>query len=73
MIVYKKDVWDALQMKGYDERRLQREKLLSASTIQGLKNGELCPMSKTVGKICELLQCPPECVIEYQNDMDFLW
>ena len=58
-------------MKGYDERRLRREKLLSTSTILGLKRGELCPMSKTVGKICELLQCPPEFVIEYKNDMDF--
>lgn len=55
---YKIDVLAALKEKGYNTTRLRREKLLSESTIQKLR--EKLPINwANISQICELLNCQP--------------
>lgn len=55
---YKIDVLAALKEKGYNTTRLRREKLLSESTIQKLRERQ--PINwANIAQICELLNCQP--------------
>lgn len=63
-IKYKIDVIAALKEKGYNTNRIRKEKLLSESTLQRLRNGELIN-GENLGRICELLNCQPGDVLEY--------
>ena len=66
-IKYKIDVLAALKAAGYNTNRIRKEKLLSESTLQRLRTGELIN-GENLGKLCELLHCQPgdilECVSE---------
>ncbi len=56
---YKIDVLQALKDKGYNTSRLRKEKLLSESTIQKLR--ERKPISwANIEQICRMLDCQPE-------------
>lgn len=55
---YKIDVLAALISAGFSTYRLQKEKLLSQSTIQKLRDGQ--PISwANIEKLCSLLHCQP--------------
>jgi len=57
-LVYKIDVLQALKDKGYNTNRLRKEKLLSESTIQQLRENK--PINwANIAQICELLECQP--------------
>ena len=57
-LVYKIDVLQALKDKGYNTNRLRKEKLLSESTIQKLRENK--PINwANIAQICELLDCQP--------------
>lgn len=57
-LVYKIDVLQALKNKGYNTNRLRKEKILSESTIQKLRDNK--PISwANIAQICELLECQP--------------
>lgn len=62
-----------LKRAGYPTFRLRDEKLMSESTIQKLRNGEMISMS-TLDTICALLGCQPDDVIGYSPtaDHDFI-
>ena len=66
-IVYKIDVLDALRNKGYNTNRLRKEKLLSESVIQGLRENRYITLTN-ISTICALLECQPGDLLEYVPD-----
>ena len=65
MIRYKIDVLQALKKAGYSTYRLQREKLLSAGTVQKIRSGDVSLSIEIVNTICGLLECQPGDLLEW--------
>lgn len=66
-LIYKADILASLKEKGFNTTILRRNKLLSESTIQALR--EKKPISWTnIEKICYLLHCQPGDIMEYVED-----
>ena len=66
-IVYKLDILAALKEKGYNTNRLRKEKLLSEGVIQSLRENKYIAL-QNISKICELLECQPADLLEYQKE-----
>ena len=66
-IVYKLDILEALKSKGYNTNRLRKEKLLSESVIQGLRENRYITLPN-ISTICSLLECQPGDLLEYVPD-----
>ena len=66
-IVYKIDILAALKEKGYNTNRLRKEKLLSEGVIQSLRENKYIAL-QNISKICELLECQPADLLEYQKE-----
>ena len=66
-IVYKMDILAALKEAGYNTTRLRKEKLLSEGVIQSLREDKYISL-QNVSKICELLNCQPADLLEYESD-----
>ncbi len=64
---YKIDVLEALKAKGYSSYSLRKEKLLSESTIQKLRNGEGVAWDN-LETLCKLLDCDISEILEYQKE-----
>ena len=64
---YKVDVLAALKEKGYNTNRLRKEKLLSEGVIQSLRENKYIAL-QNISKICELLDCQPADLLEYQKE-----
>ena len=62
-IKYKIDVLAALKEAGYNTNRIRKEKLLSESALQRLRNGEFISLSN-VETLCKLLDCQPGDLLE---------
>lgn len=63
---FKIDILDALKEKGYTTYKLRKEKLLSESTIQLLRNNK--PVSwEVLETLCKLLMCKPEDILMYEE------
>ena len=58
------DAVAALKEKGYTTYRIRREKLLSESTVQKLRDGKGISWD-SLEVLCRLLQCQPGDLIEY--------
>lgn len=66
MIIYK-DILHQLKEAGFNTNYLRKEKILSESTIQRLREGK--PITTdTIDKICDLLQCNVEDLIEFRTE-----
>lgn len=63
MLHYKIDVLKTMAERGYTANRMRREKILSESTIQNLRNGGNINTT-TLNTICVILRCQPSDVIE---------
>lgn len=63
MLIYK-EVFKKLKAAGYSTARIRKEKILPCSTIVRIQKNEAIS-TKTLEKICELLNCRVEDVIEY--------
>lgn len=61
---YKIDVLEALRQAGFTSYKLRTDKLMSESTIQKLRNGEMVALSN-IEVACRLLKCQPGDLIEY--------
>lgn len=62
MIIYK-DILKKLNNAGYNTNRLRKERLLSESTIQGIREGK--PLTaKTIDTVCLLLNCQPNNIMQ---------
>ena len=68
-IVYKMDILDALKNKGYNTNRLRKEKLLSESVIQGLRENRYITLPN-ISTICTLLECQPGDLLEFIPDSE---
>lgn len=64
MFVYKIDVLETLKEAGYNTARLRKEKLISESQIQHIRQNEMIGI-KTLEKICFLLNAQPSDIIEF--------
>ena len=64
---YKINVLDALKEKGYTSYILRKEKLLSESTIQKLREGEGVAWDN-LDTLCRLLECDISDLLEYQKE-----
>ena len=64
---YKIDVLDELKEKGYSSYTLRKEKLLSESTIQKLREGEGVAWDN-LDTLCRLLECDISDLLEYQKE-----
>lgn len=58
MIEYKIDVMKALAERGYTANKMRREKILSESTMQRLRNRSDIN-AKSLNTICVILKCQP--------------
>ena len=66
-IVYKIDILEALKSKGYNTNKLRKEKHLSESVIQGLRENRYITLPN-ISTICSLLECQPGDLLEYVPD-----
>lgn len=67
MIKYKIDVVEALKQKGYSTYRIRKEHIMSESTLQMFRDGQM-PSWNRFDQLCRLLECQPADLIEYVND-----
>jgi len=65
MIQYKMNVLQALKDAGYTTYRLQKEKLLSASTVQKIRTGDTTLTIENLNAICDMLECQPGDLLEW--------
>lgn len=63
MIKYKIDVFAELKNKGYNQTRIQKEKLLPAQTQLNIKAGKSITLD-TLNKLCIMLKMQPSDIIE---------
>ena len=63
MIKYKIDVFQALKERGYNQTRIQKEKLLPAQTAQNIKAGKSITL-ETLNKICIMCKMQPGDIVE---------
>ena len=68
-IVYNMDILDALKSKGNNTNRLRKEKLLSESVIQGLRENRYITLPN-ISTICALLECQPGDLLEFIPDSE---
>lgn len=66
-IKYKFDVLEALKNKGMTSYRIRQEKILSESTIQKLRSGELVALTN-IDTICRILDCQPGDILKHVPD-----
>ncbi len=63
-IRYKIDVIAALKSAGYSTYKIRKEKIISQSTLQKFRNGEIVN-ADNMALICKLLNCQPGDIMEY--------
>lgn len=68
-ISYKK-LFDLLEKKGWSTYKIRKEKLIGQGTLTALKNGTGGLDSKTISKICKILECQPGDLMEYVPDKE---
>ena len=65
--IYKANVLHMLRDVGYNSYRLRNENILSQSTIQKLRTGQMISLPQ-IDVICGLLNCKPCDFIKYVED-----
>lgn len=65
-IRYKIDVLIALKNAGYSTYKLRKDKILSESTIQKFRDGEVVN-ADNLALLCKLLNCQPGDILEYSE------
>lgn len=63
MIKYKIDVFEELKKHGFNQTRLQREKLLPKQTMTNIKEGKSITL-ETLNKICLMCRMQPGDIVE---------
>lgn len=67
MITYKIDVYSKLKEKGYNTTKIRNEKILSESSLQKIRKGEIIGIN-ALDKVCRLLEMQPGNIIKYEKD-----
>lgn len=68
-IKYKINVIAALKSAGYSTYRIRKENIMSQSTLQKFRNGEIVN-ADNMALICRLLSCQPGDILEYVETDD---
>ena len=68
-ISYKK-LFDLLNEKGWTTYKIRKEKLIGQGTLTALKNGTGGLDSKTIARLCKILNCQPGDLMEYVPDKE---
>lgn len=68
-IKYKINVVKALKDAGYSTYKIRKEKIMSESTLQKFRDGEIVN-ADNMALICKLLNCQPGDILEYVEDTD---
>lgn len=64
---YKRNMLTVLKENGYSTYRLRKERLLSESTVQKLRNNK--PVSwENIETLCRLLKCQPADILIFEDD-----
>lgn len=63
MYRYKIDIMKELSNRGFTSTRMRKEKILSESTMQSLRNGKGIT-TDTINTICIILRCQPNDILE---------
>lgn len=63
MIHYKVDIKEELKRHGFNQTRIQKERLLPAQTMQNIKAGKSITLD-TLNKICIMCRCQPSDIVE---------
>lgn len=66
---YKFNILAALKEKGYTSNKIRNEKLMSESTLQKFRTGEMVS-TDNITRLCRLLDCQPGDILEYVPDGD---
>ena len=66
-IRYTKEILPLLKAAGYNTTRVRRERILSESTIQALRDGKVVS-TDNLSRICAMLHCQPGDILEYTED-----
>lgn len=67
LLKYKMDILKELKLAGYNTTRLRKEKLLSESTIQKLRTGQIVD-NNNINRLCSLLECQPGDILVHIPD-----
>lgn len=67
MLVYKIDVLETLKEAGYNSTVILKKNILSQSSMQKIRKGEMIGI-KTLDKLCKLLDMQPGNIIKYKED-----
>jgi len=57
-----------LKEKGYTTYRIRQDKLIGEATLQKLRSGDGIIDTRTIEKLCKLLNCQPGDIMEYVED-----
>ena len=68
-IIYRINILKALKKKGYTTTQLQKERILSESAIQSLREGKVLSI-KNITKLCYLLERDVGDILVYVDDHD---
>ena len=68
MMEYRIDVLEELKKVGYSANRMRREKILSESTMQRIREGSTRITVESLSVICSILHCQPSDVLEWVDD-----
>lgn len=68
-VKYKIDILAALKEKGFTTYKLRHDKLMGESTLTQIRKGELVSWAN-IGRICEMLDCQPGDILEYEKETD---
>ena len=68
-ISYKK-LFALLDEKGWTTYKIRKEKLIGQGTLTALKNGTGGLDSKTIARLCKVLNCQPGDLMEYVPDKE---
>ena len=64
---YKFNIIAALKEKGYTSNKIRNEKIMSESTMQKFRTGEMVS-TDNITRLCKLLNCQPGDILEYVSD-----
>lgn len=64
---YKVDVIATLKEAGYNTSTIRKEKIMGEAMLQKLRSGQMVSWA-TLETICELLNCQPGDLIEYERE-----
>lgn len=57
-----------LKEKGYTTYKVRKENLIGQGTLTAIKNGTGGLDSKTLARLCKVLECQPGDIMEYVED-----